>query len=115
MLKVETEYRKGILFIRLEGILDKNTSFKLNKEVGSIIDKMGIRYIVFNVENITSIDINGVNALLNQYKLVTNNKGKILVCGLKNNVIPNNAYKSKLLKYIDEINNELSAFEIINL
>ncbi|MDD4035864.1 MAG: STAS domain-containing protein [Bacilli bacterium] len=115
MLKIETEYRRGILFIRLEGILNKKTSVKLNNEIGSIIDKMGLKYIVFNIENIVSIDINGVNTLLNQYKLVSNNKGRILVCGFKDNIVINNTYKSKLLSYIDEINNELSAFEVINL
>ena len=49
MLNVGTEFRKGILFVRLKGHLNKNTIYKLNKRVTNLVKTNGIRNIVFNM------------------------------------------------------------------
>ena len=48
MLNVGTEFRKGILFVRLKGHLNKDTISKLNKRVTKVVKDNGIRNIVFN-------------------------------------------------------------------
>ena len=52
MLNVGTEFRKGILFVRLKGHLNKDTINKLNKRVTNIVKENGIRNIVFNFTNL---------------------------------------------------------------
>ena len=42
MLSVGTEFRKGILFVRLKGELTKDTIDKLNKKVTNIVKENGI-------------------------------------------------------------------------
>ena len=48
MLKTSMEFRRGILFIRVKGDLNKNT-------VKGIVDE-DFKYIVINIDDIYSID-----------------------------------------------------------
>ena len=55
-MDVKTEFRGGILFVRLKGNLTKNTVSILNERVTCVVDRLGIRNIVFNVESLINID-----------------------------------------------------------
>ena len=114
MLNVGTEFRKGIFFVRLKGHLNKETVYKLNKKVTNIVKENGIRKIVFNFTNLKSIDFKGINSILYNYELCKNNDGKSLFCGNNDN-IRNKLKKSRLINYIYEIKDELSAINIMNL
>lgn len=115
MLDINYEFRKGILFIRLSGTLNKNTVEKLQNEVTDMIKDNGIRNVVFNVSDLNVIDIKGINSLLYNYELCRSNKGQSLLCGLKNSLVRHRIENSRLLKYMNETSDELSAFNIINL
>lgn len=112
MLEINMEFRKGILFIRLNGELTKNTAWKLNQEVTDLVKETGIRNIVFNVENLTAIDMKGISTLFYNYELCKNNKGKSMLCGVNHTVVRNRIKNSRLLKYMYETSDELSAFHI---
>lgn len=114
MLNVGTEFRKGILFVRLKGHLNKDTINKLNKRVTNVVKDNGIRNIVFNFTNLKSIDIKGINAIFYNYELCKNNEGRSLMCG-NNERIRNKLKKSRLINYIYETTDELSAIKILNL
>lgn len=115
MLGINIEFHKGILFIRLDGNLDKNTVSKLKSEVTTLIKDNGIRNTVFNISNLNSIDCYGINALLNNYEICRDNNGKSLVCGINNNLVRHRINNSRLLKYMYETSDELSAINVINL
>lgn len=111
MLDINMEFRKGILFVRLDGELTKNTVERIDREVIERIKKSGINNVVYNLENLKEIDLKGVHALLYTYEINKNNKGRTLVCGINDNVkkiIKN----SRMLNYVNEIGNELKAFTI---
>lgn len=114
MLNVGTEFRKGILFVRLRGHLNKDTINKLNKRVTNVVKTNGIRNIVFNFSNLKSIDIKGINTIFYNYELCKNNEGMSMFCGNNDN-IRNKLKKSRLINYIYEIKDELSAIRILNL
>ena len=114
MLSVGTEFIKGILFVRLKGHLNKDTINKLNKRVTNIVKDNGIRNIVFNFTNLKSIDIKGINAIFYNYELCKNNEGRSLMCG-NNDKIRNKLKKSRLINYVYETTDELSAIKILNL
>ena len=114
MLNVGTEFRKGILFVRLKGHLNKDTIYKLNKRVTKLVKDNGIRNIVFNFSNLKSIDIKGINTIFYNYELCKNNDGRSLMCGNNDN-IRNKLKKSRLINYIYETKDELSAIKILNL
>ena len=114
MLNVGTEFRKGILFVRLKGHLNKDTINKLNKRVTKLVKDNGIRKIVFNFSNLKSIDIKGINTIFYNYELCKNNEGRSLMCGNNDN-IRKKLKKSRLINYISETTDELSAIKILNL
>ncbi len=115
MLKIILEYRKGILFVRLSGDLDRDTTRKFNMQVIEKIKRSGIYNIVFNVEKLSYIDLKGMNYLLYSYELCKKNNGKILICGLSDNRTSNKIRKNRLLNYLENIDNELSAFNLIKI
>lgn len=115
MLDINYEFRKGVLFIRLSGVLNKNTVNKLQNEVTDMIKDNGIRNVVFNLSNLDSIDMKGINNLLYNYELCHSNKGISLICGIENSLVRHRIDNTRLLKYMTETSDELSALNIINL
>jgi anti-anti-sigma factor len=115
MLEIITEYRKGILFVRLKGSLISKTSFKLNNDLRDLIYYGGIKYVVYNMEELTLIDSSGIKAIISNCKMVINNNGKVLACGIQKSSVKYKIKRSILLKYLFETNNELSAFNFVNL
>lgn len=113
MLKSDLEIRKGILFIRLTGILSENTVGDL-KKVTELIHDNGLSNVVLNIENLEYIDIKGINIFLYIYELCKQNHGKSLLCGINENV-DEKLRKSRIDKYMTITNNELKAFEIIKV
>lgn len=114
MLNVGTEFRKGILFVRLRGHLNKNTLYKLDKKVTKIIKENGISKVVFNFTNLKSIDIKGINAIFYNYELCKNNDGRSFMCGNNDN-IRKKLKRSRLINYVYETTDELSAMKILNM
>lgn len=114
MLNVGTEFRNGILFIRLKGHLNRETIEKYNKRVTNLIKENGIRNIVFNFTNLKSIDIKGINAIFYNYELCKNNEGMSMFCG-NNEKIKQKLKRSRLNSYVYEVKDELNAMRILNL
>lgn len=115
MLEINMEFRKGILFVRLNGELTKKTYAKLNEEVTSLVKENGIRNIVFNVSQLDEIDMKGISFLYYNYELVTLNNGKILVCGLNSENVKHRLRHSRILNYMYEVSDELVAMKTINV
>ena len=97
MLKTNMEFRKGILFIRLKGDLNKNT-------IRGVIDK-DFKYIVLNLDNMYSIDSYSIDYINRFYHRLESLSGKMIICD-KFNV------SRRLLKDIPQIENEFDAFEL---
>lgn len=105
MLKINMEYRKGILFIRLKGELTRFNYQSLNDYLLSLIDDQGIRYIVLNLKYLNLIDNYGKATLKTIISETTRNNGKGLICHSK-------------IRFDDTIriiDNELSALNIIKV
>ncbi len=114
MLNVGTEFRGGILFVRLRGHLNKDTINKLNKRVTNIVKQNGIRNMVFNFTNLKSIDIKGINTIFYNYELCKENNGRSFMCGNNEN-IRKKLKSTRLINYVYETTDELSAMKILNL
>ena len=91
------EFRKGILFIRLKGDLNKDT-------IKGIIDK-DFKYVVLNIDDMYSTDSYSIKYLNKIYRLYENNNNKFIICD-KFNV------SRKLLRDIPKINREYDAFKL---
>ncbi len=68
MLDIDIDSKMGILFVRLFGRLTKETRSKINEEVITLINNVGIQNIVLNIQNLNYIDESGIKTLKKCYK-----------------------------------------------
>lgn len=111
-MNVATEFRGGILFVRLSGSLTKETVDVLNNKVTSVINRLGVRHVVFNVEKLDNIDYKGIHTLLYNYEMVRRNDGNVFLCG-SNDKVDNILKHNHVFKYISEISSELCALNLM--
>ena len=95
------EFRKGILFVRLYGILNDNTLEKFRTDVKEVIIGSGIKYVVINVENLYSISESGVKEIKLLRKILKKTDGQFFLFG----------GEIKELRKLANIENELKVFE----
>lgn len=105
MLKINMEYRKGVLFIRLKGNLTKETVNSLNEYLIPVITKQGIKYIVYNLGAVTVIDNYGKASLKKGVEAAKLNQGEGLICNT--HLTLNNEFKI--------VKNELAALSLIEV
>lgn len=80
MLDINIEFTKGVLFIRLEGVLNNSNVDSIKSTIMKILNEGGIRYLVFNVHN---LKIEDDSSLFNKCEeIIKINDGKMLICGL---------------------------------
>ena len=113
-MRINTEYRKGIIFLRIKGYLDKKSYKELLDEVNNIIENFGITNIVLNLDEITRIDMKGISSIYFIYEKLKKYKGSIYLCS-NNNEVKSKLKKERLFKYINEIDSELKAFDLIKI
>lgn len=110
MLKVDMEYEKGILYVRLKGVLERRVCYKINNYIVPVVLKHKIKYLVFNLFELKDIDESGLDALLNTKCAIRTNKGKICLCEVSDDM----RIKIKRLR-MKVASNELAANRLINI
>ena len=113
MIKIDTciEFRRGILFIRISGVITKDTFQKYNDEINNMIKVNGIKKVVLNLEKAKEIDLKGINLLYYTYEIVKENKGELYFTNINDN-IKHRINKSHILKYVKIIENELVSYSL---
>ena len=99
-MKINTEFRKGIMFIRINGCLNELNLDSIKYE--------DFKYIVFNFDNLLSIDSYAISYIIELNDKILKNNGKIFICDSKNSFF-NNLFSGK----IEIINNEIEAFNVM--
>ena len=115
MLKIEMEFKKGILFIRLEGSLNKNNVEKFNSDVIPVVLKHGLKYIVVNLDKVNTIDTSGIESLMELNEIVSKWEGKTTLCSLTSKEVKTNLRKVNYDNLFYETSNELTALGVMKL
>mgnify|MGYP000941242145 FL=1 len=102
MVDLNIEFTRGVLFVRLAGILNEVSSMDVEEKVFEIIKDGGIRFVVFNVKNLEISD--SVKLFDKCQKLLEENDGRMLICGDEMS-----AYD---LEYVSD---ELSALKLLSI
>lgn len=105
MLQVRTEYKKGVLFVRLKGRHD-NASYL--KKINWIIEEIGIKFVVLNITNLTDISLKSIKKIIDYRKKLIKEKRLLIICD--NNPLRNTILKSSTR----QIKKEIDAFTLIN-
>ena len=101
MLNINFEFRKGILFVRLLGSLNKLSYTEKETELNNLIISNKFKYIVLNTNNLSNIDLDGLNCLTKLCYLTIINKSNLVICD-KYHIL-----KTLLNNNIPSINSEL--------
>ncbi|HHX16371.1 MAG TPA: STAS domain-containing protein [Mollicutes bacterium] len=112
MLDIDTEFRKGILFVRLSGLLSSSNCCLLENDVGKLIVEDKVRFVTFNIYNLYFIDSEGVDTILKYNTILLKNNGIALVCGLERMLMK---LRNRRDCNIKEVSDELSAIKYVNL
>ena len=100
MLRVNYEYKGGVLFVRLNGILESRNIYLLSNSIKQIIKIGGIKYIVINLEEVRCLNDSYIRFLIEDIK-----DSEVYLCGYNSF-----NYNSKVL-----LNREVSVFNYINI
>lgn len=104
MLKINLEYKKGILFVRLKGNLNQTTAPRFREYALPIINDYKIKYMIYNLNNLQNIDNVGKEVIKESSNCIKKHKGQVLVISSKDNNLN-----------LDNISNELVALELLKI
>lgn len=79
-MTINYEYRKGIFFLRLFGILNKENYLKEDKNIMNIINNNKFKYIVINTNYLDKVDFSGLKYLIKLYYITKENNGSLVLC-----------------------------------
>ena len=82
VLEIDIDVVKVILFIHLEGVLDKKTIHQFDREVNYLLYKQGMHYFVFDFKDIEQVDFDVISWLENKLVEIFLSCGKVVLCGL---------------------------------
>lgn len=103
-MQISTEYRKGVLFIRLKGRLDNE---RFLKDINKLIEEFGIRYIILNLSEVSNVSLDSIGYIIKYNKKVLKKKKHLFICD-------NNKIRERLFKNtIPKIKCEIEAFSLI--
>lgn len=113
-LYIDMEFRRGVLFVRLDGELDHHTADKLREKVAPILDEYGIAKLVFNMKHLRFMDSSGLGVILGRYNQIKNQNGEVVVCNLSK-YLEQLFEMSGLFKIIKQARSESSALELLEV
>jgi anti-anti-sigma factor len=115
MLKIDMEFKRGVLFVRLEGSFNKENIEKFNNDVIPVILKHGLKFVVVNLDKVNTLDINGIESLMELNEIVSKYDGKTTLCSLTNKKVQKSLRESTYSDMFYETSNELTAIGVMKL
>lgn len=82
MLEIDVDVVRGVLFIHLEGILNKETVRQFDNELNYLLYKQGMHYFVFDFKDLDKLDLSIMPWLDNKLVEIFLSCGKVVLCGL---------------------------------
>lgn len=82
MLEINVELKNGIIFIRLEGMLNMETFNQFDMELSYLLYKQGINYYVVDFSNVYISNYNVIFRIENKIREILLNRGKIIFNGI---------------------------------
>lgn len=84
MLEINVESKKGIIFIRLEGILSSETFNQFDMELSYLLYKQGVNYFVIDFSNVEISNFQIMVRLENKFREILLNRGNVIFNGFNN-------------------------------
>lgn len=101
-MKIYTEYRKGILFLRIYGRFHDK---KLKDTIDYLIYQLGINVIALNLSELEYISLDNIKLINNQNETILKKKKKLLIIDKE--------IRHNLFKQIKVATTEIETFSLI--
>ena len=108
------DYKKNILYIKVDGVLVGNKINLFESEVIPIILGLNAKYVTINLSNVELIDRRGINSIIKISNVVNRFNGKLVLCSL-NNYIKDNFKHSDIFDYCFKSKNENTSKEVFKI
>lgn len=108
------DYKKGVLFIRIKGVLTGNKCIEFENKIIPIVFGLESKYITINMSNVKDIDLNGINSFVKLSNIVSKWSGKVALCELNKN-IDDFIRQSDIFDYCFKTKNELTAIGVFRI
>lgn len=109
MLEMNMEFRRGILFIRLNGILNAITSKELTEKINIFVKEKGVKYFTFNLEGLEQITKEGIETIKENYHQIVSFQGNLVLCGVKSEGM------RTIFEDVYQSSNELGVFQMLQI
>lgn len=113
-MKTDIDYKKDILYIKVNGVLVGNKVEKFESEIIPIILGLNAKYVTINLKDVDLIDSRGINSLIKVSNVVNRFKGKVVLCEL-NNYLKDNFKHSDVFDYCYKSKNEKSSIGVFKI
>ena len=100
MIDYNIEFTKGVLFVRLFGVLNRFNEIEIENDIIDVIKSGGIKYLVFNLEDLELLE--EIDIFKKCENIVSKNNGKMLICG---------SYNGNYIDNFSLVDDELSAYK----
>jgi len=111
MLLIDMKFVHGILMVDLDGKLTIDNKNKIDRNLTDLIKDNGIKYVLLNLNNVLEVDKYGIEAIIENYKAIKENNGKLVLCGISK--LLENINKIKVNDYVYEINDINEAYKVM--
>ncbi len=113
-MKTDIDYKKDILYVKVNGVLVGNKVEKFESEIIPIILGLNAKYVTINLKDVDLIDSRGINSLIKVSNVVNRFKGKVVLCEL-NNYLKDNFKHSDVFDYCYKSKNEKSSIGVFKI
>ena len=113
-MTTDINYKRNILYIKLDGVLVGNKIEKFESEVIPIILGLNVKYVTINLSNIDLIDKRGIDSIIKISSIINRFKGKLVLCSL-NDYVKENFKHSDIFDYCFKSKNEKTSKEVFKI
>lgn len=111
MYNIDMEFVKGIFVVRLSGNFNKRACTILEEDLNQLITTNGIKFLLINLNDISSIDNKVVEIIFENYVKLLKKNGKLIICGI-NKLFENNQIITKNLL---QVTKEQDVFDYVQV
>lgn len=108
------DYKKGVLFVRINGVLVGNKIDKFESEVIPIVLGLGSRFVTLNLLKLELIDRRGIESIIKISSIISRHDGKLALCEISDR-IKENFKNSDIYDYCFRTKNELSSLGVFKI
>ena len=84
--KISIKDLNSTIIFKVEGDFDNLLCIKYKNAITEIIARKKAELTVFDLSNVSFIDSSGIGLLLGRYKQIKEHSGRIIICGLNNQI-----------------------------